>query len=536
VRPITRTLYDGFRIVTEVRISRGPRVPPAVYSAPVTWDTLLPTLQRAVGGRYVLERRLGHGGMGVVYLAREVSLERRVAIKLLTPDQALQPNARERFLREARTAAQLSHPGIVPIFAVEQAQEFVFFAMAYVEGQTLGQRVRGDGPLSYPAVARLLEEVARALDYAHGRGVVHRDVKPDNILLEFATGRALVSDFGIARVGEQRTTGPRRIVGTAEFMSPEQAVGGPVDARSDLYSLGVVGFFALTGRLPFDGPDAMTVLTRHITDAPPQLASVAPGVPDRLAEAIDRCLAKDPAARHPSGEALAAAIAAALERRTAVAVRAFITEARQLSTATLLYGAFAGIAIPLLALQFLELTRPQSRAAAFVSAILLLTVPLAVMLSRVRRLLRAGNGQRDLIDALQAELFHRREELAFLYGNGPSRLERVSRLVCYTAVAAGVGVVVGLQRIPALAGAALIRPAFTSALGLALGAALLGRWRTEHRTDPKADRRLRFWRGPLGRWLFGVASFRLGRVQPQPHVASASPDPDAMRAPAGSTA
>src|SRR5205807_1892648 len=148
--------------------------------------------------------------MGVVYLAREVSLERRVALKLLTPDRALQPNAKERFLQEARTAAQLWHPGIIPIFTVDEVRDFVFFAMAYVEGQTLGQRVRGDGPLSYTAVARMLKEVARALDYAHAKGVVHRDVKPDNILMELRSGRALVADFGIARVNGGGSTGPRR--------------------------------------------------------------------------------------------------------------------------------------------------------------------------------------------------------------------------------------------------------------------------------------------------------------------------------------
>src|SRR5205085_5363675 len=176
--------------------------------------------------------------------------------------------------------------------------------------------------------------------------------------------RALVSDFGIARVNGGGTTDPRRVVGTAEFVGPEQAVGGPVDARSDLYSLGVVGFFALSGRLSFDGPDAMTVLARHVTDPPPPVASFVPGVPDRLAEVIDRCLAKDPAARYPSGEAFAAAVAAALDRRTAVAVRVFITEARQLSPATVLYGAFASLALPLVVLQFLEVRAAQPRAAA----------------------------------------------------------------------------------------------------------------------------------------------------------------------------
>src|SRR5947209_7693755 len=155
--------------------------------------------------------------MGIVYLARELRLDRRVAIKLLPPERAVQPAARERFLREARTAAQLSHPGIVPIFAVHEVRDFVFFAMAYVEGDTLGQRGRDGGPLTHAATAQMLEEVARALAHAHARGVVHRDVKPDNILLERSSGRALVSDFGIARVGSGDASGPRQVVGTAEF-------------------------------------------------------------------------------------------------------------------------------------------------------------------------------------------------------------------------------------------------------------------------------------------------------------------------------
>jgi hypothetical protein len=452
--------------------------------------------------------------MGVVYLARDVSLERHVALKLLTPDRALQPDAKQRFLREARTAAQLWHPGIIPIFSVDEVRDFVFFAMAYVEGQTLGQRVRGDGPLSYTAVARMLEEVARALDYAHARGIVHRDVKPDNILIELQSGRALVSDFGIARVNGGGSTDPRRVVGTAEFMSPEQAVGGPVDARSDLYSLGVVGFFALSGRLPFDGPDAMTVLARHVTDPPPPVASFVPGVPDRLAEAIDRCLAKDPDARYPSGEAFAAAVAAALERRTAVAVRAFVTEARQLSTATLLYGAFASIALPLLVLRFLDERDAQPRAALVAGGLAIVAAPIAVMLARVRRLVRAGFGHRDLTDALRAELFHRREELAFLYGEGPSRLERASRRVCYLALAAAAGVVMAVERTPALAARPLVPIVWAAATIVALLAAVVARSRTEHRTDPKGERRLRFWSGPPGRWLFALAKLRLSVTPP----------------------
>ena len=473
----------------------------------MTVDLLLPDLQRALAGRYVLERRLGRGGMGVVYLARELRLDRRVAIKLLPPERAIQPMARERFLREARTAAQLSHPGIVPIFAVHEVSDFVYFAMAYVDGDTLGRRVRQRGPVPHDTAARLLEEVARALAYAHDRGVVHRDVKPDNILLDLATGRALVSDFGIARVGSGITTEPQRVVGTAEFMSPEQVLGERVDPRSDLYSLGVVGFFALSGELPFVGPDDMTVLARQVHDPPPALASVAPGVPPRLAETIDRCLAKDPGARFPNGEALAtalaAALAAALDRRAAVAVRAFVTEARHLSTSALLYGAFAAVALPVLAVRSLE--PDESRSAVVAAAVAIAAVPLVIMVARVRRLRKAGYGQEELIDALRAELSHRREELAFLYGEGPSRLERALRRLCYASVATAGGIVLALERLPGLAGVVGVSTLLGVAMATALLAAVVARARTEHRTDPKAERRLRFWSGPLGKWLFALA-------------------------------
>ena len=161
-------------------------------------DRLFLDFQSALAGRYSLERELGRGGMGVVYLAREVRLDRPVAIKLLPPFQARDGALRERFLREARTAAKLSHPNIIPIFTVDEAGEFVFFAMAFVEGETLTQRVRERGPLPPAEAGRVLREVAWALAYAHSQGVVHRDVKPDNIILETATSRALVADFGIA--------------------------------------------------------------------------------------------------------------------------------------------------------------------------------------------------------------------------------------------------------------------------------------------------------------------------------------------------
>src|SRR5438105_10891582 len=211
-------------------------------------------LQAALAGEYSLQRELGRGGMGVVYLARDVQLDRDVALKVLPTHLARTPAARERFIREARMAAGLSHPHIVPIHRVGEAGGFVFFVMSYVEGETLGERLRTRGPLPPAEATRVLREVAWALAYAHGRGIVHRDVKPDNILLEAGTGRALVTDFGIAHGGANPgpDTDSGKIMGTAHFMSPEQAGSGPIDGRSDLYSLGVVGFLAVSGRLPFE--------------------------------------------------------------------------------------------------------------------------------------------------------------------------------------------------------------------------------------------------------------------------------------------
>src|SRR5438876_160971 len=201
-------------------------------------DQLFLAFQEAVAGRYSLERELGRGGMGVVYLAREVRLDRLVAIKLLPPELAAHAKLRERFVREARTAARLSHPYIVPIHAVDEAGSFVFYVMAYVDGETLAQRVASRGPLPPHDATRVLREVAWALAYAHSQGVVHRDIKPANILLERGTGRAMVTDFGIARLAAASgETAVGELLGTPEYMSPEQAAGESVDGRSDLYSL-----------------------------------------------------------------------------------------------------------------------------------------------------------------------------------------------------------------------------------------------------------------------------------------------------------
>src|SRR5689334_17713866 len=274
-------------------------------------------LQAALAGEYSLQRELGRGGMGIVYLARDVQLDRDVAIKVLPSHLASTAESRQRFLREARTAAGLSHPHIVPIHRVGESAGFVYFVMSYVEGETLGERLRRDGPLPPADATRVLREVAWALAYAHGRGIVHRDVKPDNILLEASTGRALVTDFGIAHGGAASVTStdPGKIMGTANFMSPEQAAGEPIDGRSDMYALGVVGYLAVSGRLPFEASNLPALLVRQATEPAPSVARAAPGLPPALAAAIDRCLARDPAARFPDGEAMAAALAPAPETR-----------------------------------------------------------------------------------------------------------------------------------------------------------------------------------------------------------------------------
>jgi serine/threonine-protein kinase len=205
-------------------------------------------------------------------------------------------------------AAKLSHPNIVPIYRADEVDGVAFFVMGYVDGPSLGEQLAAQRSLAPATVARVLRDVALALDYAHSRGVIHRDIKPENILVEEGTGRPLVTDFGIARLAEAAPlTQTGQVLGTVHYMSPEQVSGDPIDGRSDLYSLGVVGFRALTGGYPFDHASASAVLVSHVTKAPPRVRDAAASVPLPLATVIDRCLRKDPAARYLSGAALAAA-------------------------------------------------------------------------------------------------------------------------------------------------------------------------------------------------------------------------------------
>ncbi|HEY8311724.1 MAG TPA: serine/threonine-protein kinase, partial [Gemmatimonadaceae bacterium] len=247
-------------------------------------DALRAQLGRVLEANYELDREIGRGGMGIVYRARDRRLKRLVAVKVLPPELAYRADIRSRFLREAETSAQLSHPSIVPIYTVEEADNLVFFIMGYVDGDTIAQRLRQRGPMAAEEARRILCEVADALAYANARNVVHRDIKPDNILLDSDSGRALVTDFGIARAvsegNDTRLTTTGLAIGTPAYMSPEQCAGDRgVDGRSDIYSLGVVGYQMLSGDLPFVASNTPGMFVKHLTEQPRPINERVQGLP-----------------------------------------------------------------------------------------------------------------------------------------------------------------------------------------------------------------------------------------------------------------
>ena len=444
--------------------------------------------------------------MGVVYLAREVALDRPVAIKLLPPALAARPELRERFLREARTAAQLSQPNIVPIHAVDDAGGFVFFVMAYIDGETLGERVRTQGPLSAAEAARVLREIAWALAYAHGQGVIHRDLKPDNIILERATGRAVLTDFGIARRLESTgLTAGGELVGTPEYMSPEQACGGELDGRTDLYSLGIVGFYALAGRLPFEATTIPALLVQQATAAAPPLAPLAPGAPRALVQAVARCLAKEPEDRFDDAKGFADALSVALEARREVPapVRAFVKDSLELRPSGCLYVMVASWFAPLLlGRMFVSGAFGVLPYVAFL-ALAFIGLPLLMHLRRVRRLARAGYGVEDVLAGAKAEMDRKREELAYTAGRDPALIERLLARLRWPALAVGVGSIAAM--------AVNLLPGFNSPVVPLLVVGGVGLWAVgsmvdQRRRDVTGERRIKYWSSRFGRWLFKVAS------------------------------
>jgi serine/threonine-protein kinase len=409
-------------------------------------------------------------------------------------------------------AAQLSHPHIVPIHHVDEAGDFVFFVMTFIDGETLGERLRSRGPLRPNDAARMLREIGWALAYAHSRGIVHRDVKPDNILLERESGRALVTDFGIAGAASTPSTADANYVrGTVHYLSPEQASGEPVDARSDLYSLGVVGYYAVTGRLPFDGDTAASVMVAHLSQQATPLAQLAPAVPRRLAHAIERCMAKRPEDRWPSGERLAEALETAVEtaREIPAPLRVWLLRSDRdvrIRIFVSLY-ALAGV-IPLAVLN------PVMFAVGVVPfAATVLVLP---ELLRTRKVLKAGFSLDDLRSAVYTHISQRREE--YVYEMVSSDAMRTPVLFATSAIAgvtsAAILRVLGTDFLSAAAGPRML--ASVAGITLMVVAAIAGVagivQAIKHRVVPTLGSvRLKFWNGKWGERLVRLASLGLKR-------------------------
>jgi predicted Ser/Thr protein kinase len=458
--------------------------------------------QLAVAGRYSIDRELGRGGMGIVYLAREVQLDRHVAIKLLPPDRAVDIDVRGRFVREARMAAKLSHPNIIPIFAVDEVEGFVFYVMAYVEGETLGERVRARGPLSTTEATRVLREVAWALGHAHAQGVVHRDVKPENILLERGSGRALVTDFGIASaLGAEE--GPA-IAGTPEYMSPEQALGGELDARSDVYGLGATAFFAVSGRTPFQGARAVDVVAQQVATPAPSLASVGATVPRRLAHVIERCLAKAPHERPASAQSLADQLGSAVEQRREVpaVLRAFVKRDGRVVGPGAFVAAYLSVGAGFALVAELGVI-----SAVGILGATLTGIPLAVMSWGARGILRRGFSQADLGLAFDHEIEQLREEF---HAAGRVERPRLNRAAGIVAVSGVTMLIAGIATPILFFGVPWVGPVLSAVGGLsALAGAIVRTVLAGRRPQLGVERWRKLWMGRIGSLAFKLAK-RIG--------------------------
>ena len=279
-------------------------------------------LERAVAGRYKVIRLIARGAMGAVYEAWEHGLERRVAIKFLDVARAADADERGRFRREGRVLAMLQHPGIVPVYATGEAEGTAYFVMPCVAG-TLAQRLGADRRLPYDEARSIMSQLARALAHVHGHGIVHRDLKAENILVDAGSGRPMLSDFGVAlvRTSDHSMAEVWKGYGTPRYAAPEQLLGDlACDHRADIHALGVLGFRMVTGRFPFEGGDAEIVAQRVAREAP-GVAQYAAGVPADLAAAIDRCLARRARDRHAGAAMLGAAIDPALSLPAGVIAR-----------------------------------------------------------------------------------------------------------------------------------------------------------------------------------------------------------------------
>ena len=395
--------------------------------------------------------------------------------------------------------------------------------MAYVDGETRGERIRRQGALSGKEAVGVLREIAWALAYAHAEGVVPRDVKPGNVLLEKGSGRVLVTDFGIAQIGIERAgsgeqgrsaerdgTGESESFSAAGFMSPEQVSGGEDDARSDIYALGVVGFYLLAGRLPVEAATAADSRAQHRAQAAPPVASVAPGVPAAVAQAVDRCLRKSPEDRFADGAALAEAIGGtAVKRDTPVPLRIFNKNIRELAINVpamfviwwLLVGGVMTVAV--VADEFLAV----SLVAALLLVVGTILQPLKVLGSQTRGLLRARFGVEDVRVALDREVSGRNEEIRFEHGKKVALVDHLLRVLTWGIVTGGLGTLVfgavtGLEDLTLLSWASL------QFSGVAAGIAA---YRNKRRRDAIGEGWLGLLRTRVGKWLFKLGGIGLDR-------------------------
>ena len=485
----------------------------------------LERLREALAGRYHVVCELGRGGMAVVYLAIETSLQRPVALKLLPPSLGADPAKRERFLREARTAARLRHPNIAPIHAVERAGEFVYFTMGYVEGVTLGQRVREHGPLPVGEATRLLHDVARAVGYAHRRGVVHRDLKPDNIMIEEGSGRAMVMDFGIAQVDALKEQDrPGYVLGTAAYMSPEQGQGREEDERTDVYALGITAYYAVTGHLPFQGETAKEILVQHAMTPAPALTLYGEHQDLTYSRAVARCLEKNPDLRFSDGEALADELARAPELRRRglpLPLQAFVEGIRRHSAANRSVSVLVGVAVYVLATSLWG--RDWTVAAGALGFLGVVTAGTAKALWPItRRVLREGYDHAHIVHALSVDLERERQVREFERGKASPPPSSLARRVAYAGLGVmGLGTALSLvEGFNPVVGFGV----FVYGVGVTLCASGIGAVLTWLHRNVAGEWWLKFWQSRAGEWAVRVAGLGL---EPRP-VARALPPETAV--------